>query len=163
MAFGVALTYPLHRICSIQETDSITSLSLSRDSKYALVNISSQVCESFYLTISIRALSFLFFVFSFFLLSFFLRGNFFIRLNVFLQEIHMWDLSSRCLVRKFYGQKQGKFVIRSCFGGVNDSFVVSGSEGMHAVMTTYAKWYCAQCCFNKRKRACAQRKLWCEY
>jgi WD40 repeat protein len=70
---------------SIQETESITSLCLSGDDKYALVNLSSQ-------------------------------------------EIHLWNLHEKRLVRKYMGQKQGRFVIRSSFGGLTETFVVSGSE-----------------------------------
>lgn len=40
----------------------------------------------------------------------------------------MWDLEDRVLVRAFQGVVQGFYVIHSCFGGVNDSFVASGSE-----------------------------------
>lgn len=79
-------------LACIQESDSITSVNLSTDSRFALVNLSSQ-------------------------------------------ELHVWDLSDVKLCQKYLGQKQGRFVIRSCFGGnMNDShtdsqnFVVSGSE-----------------------------------
>ncbi|KNC87367.1 hypothetical protein SARC_00508 [Sphaeroforma arctica JP610] len=75
----------------IQENDSITSLSVSADSKFLLVNLSSQ-------------------------------------------EIHLWNLDERRLITKYYGQKQGKFVIRSCFGGHNDAFVISGSEDYNIYM-----------------------------
>ncbi|KAF4524623.1 hypothetical protein B566_EDAN013874 [Ephemera danica] len=49
-------------------------------------------------------------------------------LNVATQGVHLWDLQDRCLVRKFQGVTQGHFTIHSCFGGVNQDFVASGSE-----------------------------------
>jgi len=50
-------------------------------------------------------------------------------LNVATQGVHLWDLQDRCLVRKFQGVTQGHFTIHSCFGGINQDFVASGSEG----------------------------------
>ena len=49
--------------------------------------------------------------------------------NVSGQGVHLWDLEDRILIRKFQGVTQGHYVIYSCFGGVNESFVASGSEG----------------------------------
>ncbi|XP_076231171.1 WD repeat-containing protein 26 isoform X1 [Calliopsis andreniformis] len=49
-------------------------------------------------------------------------------LNVANQGVHLWDLQDRCLVRRFQGVTQGHFTIHSCFGGVNQDFIASGSE-----------------------------------
>ncbi|XP_065883697.1 WD repeat-containing protein 26-like isoform X2 [Dysidea avara] len=52
-------------------------------------------------------------------------------LNIANQGIHMWDLMGLplpCLVRRFSGVTQGFCTIHSCFGGLNENFVVSGSE-----------------------------------
>jgi len=49
-------------------------------------------------------------------------------LNIAHQGVHLWDLDDRILVRKFQGVLQGFYVIHSCFGGVNQNFVASGSE-----------------------------------
>ncbi|EJD05675.1 WD40 repeat-like protein [Fomitiporia mediterranea MF3/22] len=43
-------------------------------------------------------------------------------------EVQLWDLDAARLARKFTGQHQGQHVIRSCFGGVDGNFIVSGSE-----------------------------------
>lgn len=50
-------------------------------------------------------------------------------LNVSTQGVHLWDLRDRILLRKFQGVTQGQFTIHSCFGGANQDFVASGSEG----------------------------------
>ncbi|KAI0820195.1 WD40 repeat-like protein [Trametes gibbosa] len=43
-------------------------------------------------------------------------------------EIQLLDLNTEQVVRKYMGHTQSKHVIRSCFGGVEGNFVLSGSE-----------------------------------
>ncbi|KAJ9176516.1 hypothetical protein P3X46_011822 [Hevea brasiliensis] len=55
-------------------------------------------------------------------------GKFFI-VNLNSEEIHMWDVAGKWKKALTYmGHKQRKYVIRSCFGGLNNSFIASGSE-----------------------------------
>ncbi|RCI07299.1 hypothetical protein CU098_011715 [Rhizopus stolonifer] len=70
----------------VTEEGTITSLSITKNGEYALVNIQQ------------------------------------------LQEIHLWDLNNLKLVHKYSGQKQNEYIIRSTFGGADESFVLSGSE-----------------------------------
>ena len=45
------------------------------------------------------------------------------------EELHLVDIESGEVVQRYVGQKQGKCVIRSCFGGVDENLIISGSEG----------------------------------
>lgn len=47
----------------------------------------------------------------------------------FFQGLHLWDIRDRVLVRKYQGLRQAKYTIYSCFGGANQDFLASGSEG----------------------------------
>ncbi|KAE8673103.1 putative nucleotide binding protein [Hibiscus syriacus] len=70
----------------ILEEHSITSLSVSMDSEFFIVNLNSQ-------------------------------------------EIHLRDVAGKwAKPLKYTGHKQNKYVIRSCFGGINSMFIASGSE-----------------------------------
>jgi hypothetical protein len=44
-------------------------------------------------------------------------------------EVQLLDIKTANVVRRFEGQKQGHFIIRSSFGGAAENFVLSGSEG----------------------------------
>ncbi|KIM99515.1 hypothetical protein OIDMADRAFT_165537 [Oidiodendron maius Zn] len=51
-------------------------------------------------------------------------------------ESRMFDLDTRETVRVFNsGDRQAKFIIRAGFGGANESFVITGSEGMFKLST----------------------------
>jgi len=78
----------MHESTCVADQENLTSLSLSADGRYLLVNVSSDSRP----------------------------------------EIQLWDLEEKLVVRKFSGHKQGRYVIRSCFGGVRDMLVVCGSE-----------------------------------
>lgn len=58
-------------------------------------------------------------------------------LNVAHQGVHLWDLQDKCLIRRFQGVTQGHFTIHSCFGGVNQDFIASGSEGVNRYYIFY--------------------------
>lgn len=53
-------------------------------------------------------------------------------INVASQGVHLWDLEDKILLRKFQGVRQGPYTIHSCFGGVNQVFIASGSEGINS-------------------------------
>lgn len=44
-------------------------------------------------------------------------------------ESQLWDIGAQTLVGRYSGHKAQDLVIKSCFGGVEKSFVISGSEG----------------------------------
>lgn len=53
----------------------------------------------------------------------------FLLVNLINQEIHLWEITGYPkLVTSYTGHKRSRFVIRSCFGGFEQSYVASGSE-----------------------------------
>lgn len=50
-------------------------------------------------------------------------------INMADNEVQLIDIETAEIVRRFFGQKQGEFVIRSAFGGGDENLIISGSEG----------------------------------
>ncbi|KAK6141266.1 hypothetical protein DH2020_024982 [Rehmannia glutinosa] len=53
----------------------------------------------------------------------------FLLLSLWNEELHLWNIDG-CpkLVAKYKGHKRSRYVVRSCFGGLEQSFIASGSE-----------------------------------
>ncbi|KAF9385381.1 hypothetical protein CPB97_004860 [Podila verticillata] len=77
----------------LEESDSVTAISISRDGRYLLANITATPAQP-----------------------------------PKHREIHLWNLEEGRMERRYVGHKQGRYIIRSCFGGWDDRFVISGSE-----------------------------------
>ncbi|KAF9317363.1 hypothetical protein BG006_003394, partial [Podila minutissima] len=77
----------------LEESHSITAISLSRDGRYLLANTTAKPAHP-----------------------------------PQQREIHLWNLEEGRIERRYVGHKQGRYIIRSCFGGWGDRFVISGSE-----------------------------------
>ncbi|KAE8724860.1 Transducin family protein / WD-40 repeat family protein isoform 2 [Hibiscus syriacus] len=57
------------------------------------------------------------------------RDNRFLLVNLANQEIRLWNIEDDLkLVSKYRGHKRTRFIIRSCFGGLDEAFIASGSE-----------------------------------
>ena len=50
-------------------------------------------------------------------------------MNLGCGEVWTVQVDSKDVRKRFRGQKQGNYVIRSCFGGASEGFIVSGGEG----------------------------------
>ena len=71
---------------SIMMKHKMTSVSISRDSRYMLINMAND-------------------------------------------EVHLIEIETAEIYRRFLGQKQDMFIIRSCFGGADENLIISGSAG----------------------------------
>lgn len=71
-----------------------------------------------------------------------------------LQGVHLWDIKDRVLVRKFQGVTQGYYTIFSCFGGLNQDFIASGSEGFIVFLSGRLKMIaCVHACVRAAAHA----------
>jgi WD40 repeat protein len=43
-------------------------------------------------------------------------------------SVRLWDIAARRVTQRYLGHFQSRFIVRSCFGGPREEFVVSGSE-----------------------------------
>ena len=57
------------------------------------------------------------------------RDSRYMLVNMADNELQLIDINSAEIVRRFLGQKQGTFVVRSAFGGGDENLIISGSEG----------------------------------
>ncbi|KAI4194518.1 MAG: hypothetical protein LQ350_007725 [Teloschistes chrysophthalmus] len=56
------------------------------------------------------------------------RDGRYMLINMSNGQIQLIEIETRDFVRRFEGQVQGEYVIRSCFGGADENLVISGSE-----------------------------------
>lgn len=107
-------------ILRVQEDRPIMSFSVSDDDRRALLNVASQVWISAVCLLQGKILWFVCFENLLSILC---------CVSPSLQGLHLWDIRDRVLVRKYQGVRQARFTIYSCFGGANQDFLASGSEG----------------------------------
>lgn len=51
------------------------------------------------------------------------------------QEIHLWNIEGTVkLISKYNGHKRSRFIVRSCFGGLDQAFIASGSEDSQVLL-----------------------------
>jgi len=58
------------------------------------------------------------------------RDSKYMLINMTDNEVDLIDIASADIVRRYLGQKQGSYIIRSCFGGADDNLIISGSQGI---------------------------------
>lgn len=59
-------------------------------------------------------------------------------------KIHLMEIETGELIKEFDGHSQQNFIIRSAFGGADQNFIVSGSEGTSALAGSYMDVLCEE-------------------
>ena len=57
------------------------------------------------------------------------RDSRYMLINMATDEVHLIEIETAEICRRFLGQKQDMFIIRSCFGGADENLIISGSAG----------------------------------
>ena len=52
-------------------------------------------------------------------------------------EVHLYDIETAEIIRKYSGKRQGEYIIRSAFGGSDENMVLSGSEGKPFLLLSF--------------------------
>lgn len=59
----------------------------------------------------------------------------FLLLSLWNEELHLWNIEgSPRLVAKYKGHKRSRYVVQSCFGGLDHAFIASGSEDSQVIV-----------------------------
>lgn len=69
------------------------------------------------------------------------RDSRYMLINMANSEVQLIEIETAEIVRRFLGQQQGEFVIRSCFGGADQNLVISGSEGDSMALRLFLESY----------------------
>ena len=103
--YGCAISPNGQRLVTISEYKICVYNLLTRENVYAIQTLKKMSC----VTIS--------------------RDSRYMLISMTDTEIHLYDVETADIIRKYSGKQQGESVIRSSFGGSDENMVVSGSEG----------------------------------
>ncbi|KVH95852.1 WD repeat-containing protein 26 homolog [Cynara cardunculus var. scolymus] len=57
------------------------------------------------------------------------RDNKYLLVSLVNEELHLWSIQGHVrLVAKYKGHRRSRFIVRACFGGLEQAFIASGSE-----------------------------------
>ncbi|PWA97165.1 CTLH, C-terminal LisH motif-containing protein [Artemisia annua] len=57
------------------------------------------------------------------------RDNKYLLVSLVNEELHLWSIQGHIrLVAKYKGHRRSRFIVRACFGGLEQAFIASGSE-----------------------------------